>query len=265
MAKKMNWKKVLFLITEHDEEKNIKKLINLIQSCNHIQRHIIIVASGCTDNSVNIIKGLSREDSTIHLIEEKTRSSKANAINLALSTIKDLDFYTCVFLDAEIFTSCNSIETLVTSLNASRMEAMSSNVVPISSQGFYWRLALENCTIWEQTREEISPNVWTLPGYLYAVKKESLPKQIPQYAVAEDALIGLEIINSGGKIGFLKTIRDYYHQKKRTRVGWNQISNLSPKRFKSLRKIQRKVIRNRFFQVGIGHLSVGSLKRYSFY
>ena len=83
-------KKYLYTVgtAVYNEENNIKKFITSVisqkTSPNFILKEIIIVASGCTDNTIPIVENLMRKYKIIKLISQKNREGKASAVNILL-------------------------------------------------------------------------------------------------------------------------------------------------------------------------------------
>lgn len=79
-------------ICAYNEEKNIGKLVRNIQKQalkkSFTLKEIIIVASGCTDKTVGIIKNLKKKNKKIKLIVQGKREGKAKAVNLFLKNSK---------------------------------------------------------------------------------------------------------------------------------------------------------------------------------
>jgi cellulose synthase/poly-beta-1,6-N-acetylglucosamine synthase-like glycosyltransferase len=83
---------ISILIPAYNEEKNIDKLLQ------HILRqktpkgyklsNIIVITSGCTDQTEKIVKKFVRRYKKIKLISQKIRKGKADAINTGLKNIK---------------------------------------------------------------------------------------------------------------------------------------------------------------------------------
>lgn len=79
-------------IPAHNEEKNIRHLLNglLNQKTNKIIiNKIVVINSGSTDKTSEIVKEIAKNSDKIVLIEEKERNGKAHAINKFLKTVKD--------------------------------------------------------------------------------------------------------------------------------------------------------------------------------
>jgi biofilm PGA synthesis N-glycosyltransferase PgaC len=74
-------------IIAHNEEKNISSLLQamLVQHLHQVEMsEIIVVASGCTDQTVPIIEEYQQKDARIRLIVQPHREGKTAAINLFL-------------------------------------------------------------------------------------------------------------------------------------------------------------------------------------
>ncbi|MBC5805066.1 MAG: glycosyltransferase [Candidatus Eremiobacter antarcticus] len=67
----------------YNEEANIGRLLDsmLAQSAGELIRRIVVVASGCTDRTCEIVRRYQLKDSRIELIAEAKRSGKVAAIN----------------------------------------------------------------------------------------------------------------------------------------------------------------------------------------
>jgi cellulose synthase/poly-beta-1,6-N-acetylglucosamine synthase-like glycosyltransferase len=73
-------------IAAYNEEANIgkllKRLLNQNLPNNVILKEIIVVASGCTDKTVDIVKEISLKNEKVKLITQEKREGKASAVNL---------------------------------------------------------------------------------------------------------------------------------------------------------------------------------------
>ncbi len=80
-------------VMAYNEEANIGKLLDAllhqdIQCCK--LREIVVVASGCTDRTVEISREWANRDSRIRVIVQKTREGKASAINEFITYARSL-------------------------------------------------------------------------------------------------------------------------------------------------------------------------------
>ena len=72
----------------YNEEANIGRLLRslLRQRFTHCYlREILVVASGCTDRTEEIVRNIMEKDNRIKLLIQPHREGKASAINLFLS------------------------------------------------------------------------------------------------------------------------------------------------------------------------------------
>lgn len=100
-------------ITAHNEEKNIGKLLQamLNQELAQVEiSEIIVVASGCTDSTCEIVREFEARDARIKLLEQKQREGKTSAINLFLQNARQ-DI--CVIESGDTIPGNTTIENLV--------------------------------------------------------------------------------------------------------------------------------------------------------
>ncbi len=100
-------------ITAHNEEPNIGKLLAAMigQQLHKVQiTEIIVVASGCTDQTVPVIQSYAAQDPRIHLIVQSEREGKTSAINQFLACARE---EICVLESGDTLPRVDSIENLV--------------------------------------------------------------------------------------------------------------------------------------------------------
>lgn len=100
-------------ITAHNEAKNIGKLLDamLAQELSEVAiSEIIVVASGCTDNTCDIVRAYEQRDPRVKLFEQQKREGKTSAINLFLQNARE-DI--CVIESGDTIPGATTIENLV--------------------------------------------------------------------------------------------------------------------------------------------------------
>lgn len=78
-------------IMAYNEEANIGRLLQALldqQTPNCVIKEIIVLASGCTDNTESIVREFSARDPKIKLLVQPRREGKASAINLFLRHVQ---------------------------------------------------------------------------------------------------------------------------------------------------------------------------------
>jgi biofilm PGA synthesis N-glycosyltransferase PgaC len=100
-------------ITAHNDEANIGQLLDAI----HRQRlhqvvivEIIVVASGCTDRTEDIVRGYAATDPRVQLETQEKREGKASAINVFLARAREP---ICVLESADTLPHEDAIENMV--------------------------------------------------------------------------------------------------------------------------------------------------------
>lgn len=100
-------------ITAYNEEENIGKLLQamLDQELYMVQiSEIIVVASGCTDRTEEIIQGYCKRDTRVKLLVQPQREGKTSAINLFLKNARE---EICVLESGDTLPRYDTIENMV--------------------------------------------------------------------------------------------------------------------------------------------------------
>ncbi len=100
-------------ITAHNEEKNIGKLLDalLAQELEQVAiSEIIVVASGCTDRTCDVVREFEERDARVKLFEQATREGKTSAINLFLQNARE---EICIIESGDTVPGITTIENLV--------------------------------------------------------------------------------------------------------------------------------------------------------
>ena len=249
-----------------NEEKNIFSLIKSISKQFLLSKiPILIIASGCTDNSIpEVLRAKSSFSNKIIILEEKQRLGKSQAINKCIKYIKERNYKYAFFLDGDVHIEKNSFHILASNMENTNGNCVCALPLPfIKEKKFFNKLAWKNCQIIHEIREIMNEKaeVWPISGYLYLVEINSLPDEIPNLIINDDSYIGLYMLEQNKKltyeskskvfVKFPSNISDYFNQKIRTRVGWNQIRRINNQRFSNFRRLQRKIL---FYHIIIGDL-----------
>lgn len=229
-------------IPTHNEENSI---VECLQSC-HLQTRlpdeIIVVASGCTDNTIPNIKEYQRSHPNVKLIIEEKRKGKISAINKILKESRgDLIVHT----DGDVILRKTVIEKLV-----SRFERYSfvsgvsgtAKVVKNKSLLFYeWSKKMVNILNRNKLSESREGVFFHISGYVFAHRKDSIA-EVPYVKGATDATMGSIIREKGliifdpsvqAMVKYPNNVQDFIRQKARIRYGFLCLN----KRFKSDRTL----------------------------
>ncbi len=137
-------------ITAHNEEANIGKLLAamLAQKLETVEIvEIVVVASGCTDRTVEIVQECAAKDARIKLIAQTEREGKTSAINQFLqAATEDL----CVLESGDTLPREDSIENLVKPFADPQVGMTGAQKIPVNVEehivGFmsHMRLRMEH-------------------------------------------------------------------------------------------------------------------------
>jgi glycosyltransferase involved in cell wall biosynthesis len=169
-------------ITAYNEEKNIGKLLNFLleEKFNFNLKEIIVVASGCTDRTVDIIKEFVKKK--IKLIAERKRRGKSSAINMILKKAKgDI----IVFICADNLPKKDSINKLVKNFYKKDIGSVSGRPIPIEDKNTLFGYVSN--LIWKLHHEACLKNP-KISGELFAIKN-GIIKKIPYDIINDDGYI----------------------------------------------------------------------------
>lgn len=216
-------------IPTYNEEKVIEATINSVLVQISSDDEIIVVASGCTDNTVPLVQAIAETDKRVRLITEDERKGKASALNLIIQNARaDVIVQT----DGDVVLDQNAVGQLVKHFEDPEIGGVSGKPVPIIPEDnlFYDWTVMSYRKIGE-VREVATKQgeFWHLSGYLLAFRKKALPS-VPFAKGAVDAWMGRVIQQNGYKMVYEPeaevlvkaplTIKDFVAQKARVRAGY---------------------------------------------
>ncbi|MFH0971158.1 MAG: glycosyltransferase [Candidatus Micrarchaeota archaeon] len=217
--------KITVGIPAYNEEAGIARSVKSALSSHPAPTEVIVVASGCTDNTEGVVRELMRKDRRVKLIVEKKRAGKGSAINLILKNAKG-DFL--IMTDADLFFSPNSIAELLRRFTPKIGAVSGRPEYYAASPMFKWwgRFASECASSQRIAREKSGYHA--ISGYLYALRRGIVDGIMPS-AKSEDAYVG-EVVRQKGyaigyapraivNVGYAENYRDYLMQKVRTHYG----------------------------------------------
>ncbi len=227
-------------IPTYNEEKVIARAINSVLPQLSKEDELIVVASGCTDNTVQEIKKI--KDKRIRLFLESERKGKSSALNII---IKEAKGDIIVQTDGDVELSEIVIPLLLTHFKDPKVGAVSGNPLPVIPKGnlFYDWTNMSYRKIGEIREKEVSTKNYNvhLSGYLLAFRKKAL-KEVPFAKGAVDAWMGKIIKDKGYKLTYEPnakvyvrtplTIKDFLIQKARVRAGYQYLPE-GPRTLKS--------------------------------
>lgn len=213
-----------------NEERNIKALLGDILSQEGLPEtvKVIVVASGCTDNTAGVVREVMRNDPRVLLVEEQTRSGKASAVNQILAMRSS---GLLALVDADIRLPRNSVMELVRAFSDERTGAVGAlpvlgnveNGTVTKSAAIIWRVMS-----WVLSELSVRGELSFVMGELYCFRTD-IVKRIPAGVVNDDAYIATFVRGRGFKVviatgaNFVtripSSITDYVAQRRRVTFG----------------------------------------------
>jgi len=233
--------KLSILVCAYNEEKSIGPLLENLQH-QKIQpemstREIIVVASGCTDGTVDVVKHHINENADLKLIQEEIRLGKASALNRALEASSG-DYI--VLIPADVEPAENALFNLLTPFRNKSVVAVSGNPSqnPLkSSNSFACCLSRLTYRLWGKLLRKLNDigQMGHCSGEFMAIRGD-VKLHIPNLCVADDSYIAV-MAKKKGLIVFApkaisynllpSTVTDYVNQRRRWLCGHFQTKKLT--------------------------------------
>lgn len=210
-------------ITAHNEEANIAQILEamMTQRLYYVDiTEIIVVASGCTDRTEDIVRGFVEKDARIQLFVQERREGKTSAINVFLSHATES---ICVLESGDTVPHEDAIENMVRMFADPAVGMTGAHKVPVNTPdhivGFlsHLRLRLEHQLCLEIPRL----------GELIAFRKvfDAIPPDVAMDEAFVEALVvrrGLQVRYAPDAVVFNmgpETVSDFVKQRRRNHAG----------------------------------------------
>lgn len=210
-------------IPAYNEEKDIAALIEALTkqktSTVHI-REIVVVASGCTDKTVEIVQKLQQKIASLKLIIQEKRQGKAAAINAFLQQASQ---NICVVCSADVLPLPETIEQLCLPFQLKSVGMTGGHPIPLNKPNRFIGYAVR--TLWQLHHEIATRNPKC--GEIIAFRKifDEIPAESPVDEASIEAIIheqGLSLKYAPEAIVHNKgptTVHDFIQQRRRINYG----------------------------------------------
>jgi cellulose synthase/poly-beta-1,6-N-acetylglucosamine synthase-like glycosyltransferase len=210
-------------ITAHNEEANIAQIIKAVlgQRLHQVEiSEIIVVASGCTDRTEDIVREYTAFDPRIKLYVQEKREGKTSAVNVFLKHAQEA---ICVLESGDTVPHEDAIENMVRMFKDPAVGMTGAHKVPVNTPdhiiGFlsHLRLKMEHQLCLEIPRL----------GELIAFRK--VFDQIPPDVAMDEAFVEALVIRRGLQVRYApdavvfnmgpETLADFVRQRRRNHAG----------------------------------------------
>jgi biofilm PGA synthesis N-glycosyltransferase PgaC len=210
-------------IMAYNEEANIAAAIEAVLEHPLVAgelTELIVVASGCTDRTSEIVSAIARVDSRVHLIEQERREGKASAINVFIAAAQSP---VLVMVGADVLVEDGTIARLLRHFENPSTGMVGGHPIPVNDEGtllghavhLLWRLH-------DQLAQE-SPKLGEIVAFRNIVP--SIPVDTPVDEISIQALVtqlGYELVYEPEAVVYNRgpaTIGDYLRQRRRIYAG----------------------------------------------
>ncbi len=224
-------------ICAYNEEKNIGRLLNnvLFKQSLPVDSEVLVVCSGCTDNTPLIVREFAEKDSRLKLHVEEKRSGKASAINYILShATGDL----IIFISADTLPKKGSFSRLTAKVQKSNVGIVCGNPVPVNPPtSLVGRIVQLLWSFHGHVFEQLNDSGLARHATeLFCIRK-GIVNSMPAGTVNDDAYLAVETKKRGWLIKFDSqsqvlisgpgTFHEYFEQRRRIIFGHFQIKKLT--------------------------------------
>ena len=225
-------------VMAYNEEKLIGQCLSALQnqklSSGSIDE-IIVVSSGSTDRTNEIVEKFARNDSRIRLIVQPQRLGKASAINEFLQVAKgDI----VIVESADTIASEQAVEELIRPFKNKEIGMVGAHPVPVNKPNRFVGYCVHK--LWELHHYMASAQ----PKCGEMVAFRNIVSRIPKYTAVDEAAIEAIISKAGLKLAYApkaivhnkgpETIRDFFKQRRRIASGHRHLYALFGYRVTSL-------------------------------
>ena len=242
-------KTLSIVIAAHNEERNIENILNklLFQSSSQRVNEIIVVSSGCTDRTNQIIEFI--KSPLVTLVLETRRNGKISALKKAIPFITG---DTVLLRDADVDIDDAFLRECFSCVCENKFPC-TGKIIPIKVKSdFYYKLSVVSCEAWNALRAKNSTaRTFLYPsGYTMLLSRNDFVSTIASMSdetINDDGLLSLFLFQRGVvfyycgnirvRVVFPQTLQDFFKQKIRTRMGRRQMNTHF---FKKIEKQWRK-------------------------
>ena len=210
-------------IMAHNEEANIGRLLEAVfsQRMKSVRvTEIVVVASGCTDNTEAIVCDWAKRDPRIRLLVQEKRAGKASAINEYLPQAREKILVLC---SADLLPEADAIEQLVAPLIDPEVGMTSSRPVPVNDPERFMGFAAH--MLWD-LHHRINL-ISFKAGEMCAFRK--IFERIPYHTAVDEASIEPVVRGQGYRVQYVptavvynkgpETVADFLSQRRRIYAG----------------------------------------------
>jgi poly-beta-1,6-N-acetyl-D-glucosamine synthase len=210
-------------IMAYNEEANIAHAIDSIlrQELSEKQiREVIVVASGCQDQTVPIVAGIATRESRLRLIEQKRREGKASAINLFIGTAK---CPVLVMVSADVMVEDGALDALLRHFEDPAVGMVGGHPIPVNGNGTFLGHAVHLQWRLHDRIARDSPKLGEMVAFRNVVPSIPLDTAVDELSIQALVIqLGYRLVYEPQAIVYNRgpaTVRDFLSQRRRIYAG----------------------------------------------
>ena len=229
--------KVTVGICAYNEDRNIEKLLQNVLQQQELSpdSEVIVVCSGCTDNTANFVNTYATQDARVKPYFEKERKGKASAINhIIVNATGDA----ILFISADTLPSKKCFPKLLSKLWRPNVGLVCGNPTPVNtSKSMIGRIVQLLWRFHGHVFEELNDAGLARHATEAFVVRRELVEKMPPETINDDAYIAVNVKKKGWLIKFCsdvpisicgpKTFKEYFQQRRRVVFGHYQLKKLT--------------------------------------
>jgi biofilm PGA synthesis N-glycosyltransferase PgaC len=210
-------------VMAYNEEMNIRRTLRAVleqESRHTCVAEVIVVASGCTDTTVAIVREMMQSDARVQLIVQERREGKASAINLFLQRACSP---VLALVGADIIPEKDALERLCASFADETVGMVGASPVPVNDQDTFTGHAAHLLWRLHDTLARHSPKLGEVVAFRNVVSSIPTDTAVDELSLqAAIAKRGLRMVYVPEAVVYNKgpmTIRDFLKQRRRIYAG----------------------------------------------
>ena len=235
--------KALVGIPVYNEEANISKLLDVLMSgLPGSVAKVLVISSGSTDKTNQIVETYRRRFPIINLLVEEKRRGKVSAMNLILREAEEFDAAVC--LGGDNLPGDQAVETVLKELERGNTGIVGTRPVPLNSTDNFVGWCVHE--LWN-LHHLISIKNPKISGELFAFRP-GVVREIPPGLINDDSYLQVLFEMRGFRSVYLpdakvylmgpRTVGDFSRQRRRIFVGHAQIEILVGKKIPTFRWVR---------------------------
>jgi len=210
-------------VMAYNEEANIGRTLEaILHQTSHktALAEILVVASGCTDNTVGVVQAMMESEPRIQLVIQERREGKASAINLFLQHARSA---VLVMVGADIIPEHDTLEQLCLHFADTHVGMVGAHPIPVNDQDTFVGHAVHLLWLLHDRMARRSPKLGEVVAFRNLIT--SIPTDTAVDEISIQAAISahkLHLVYEPEALVYNKgpmTIRDFLKQRRRIHAG----------------------------------------------